>query len=68
MRLHVKIWQDCQAMPRDERILVQRPFYRRGFIISGPNPEIKPTREDWEICVSLRQRWLDERHGEEFQA
>lgn len=26
----------------------------RGSSISGPNPECKPTREDWAYCVSLR--------------
>lgn len=40
-------------------------FIAGGSIISGPNPEIEPTREDWEICVSLRQRWLDERQSQQ---
>lgn len=27
----------------------------RGSSLSSPNPECKPTREDWEYCVSLRR-------------
>ena len=27
----------------------------RGSAISSPNLYVKPTREDWELCVSLRR-------------
>ena len=26
----------------------------RGSSLSGPNPECKPTKADWEYCVSIR--------------
>lgn len=27
----------------------------RGSSLSGPNPNCKPTSEDWQYCVSLRK-------------
>ena len=27
----------------------------RGSCISGPNPDCKPSKDDWEICVWLRK-------------
>ena len=26
----------------------------RGSSLSSPNPECKPTKEDWEYCIGLR--------------
>ena len=32
----------------------------RGSSITSPNPDCKPTKEDWAYCAHLRDEWLEE--------
>ena len=57
-----RIVKQCPGLPE---YYYKGEFIARGSAISGPNPDIPPTQDDWEFCYGLldkeQQKEIDDR-------